>query len=222
MKKILFICCALMLLISCREKKKVVQQAPEAARAQAPPEIRSNMPTVAAMPDFENKGDTSNMRLHEDEWRQIEFVAMKQRPLADSIMAIISDIYAHHAQSDGQYTTFSKIYERDLPPLADMNYGRLLSFFGLNGMQVKNITIYNHPGQVVGGFGFSTNGLSFYGIRQDDRVSVFCIRSAESEDALKQALPLLSRLMKQERLLLADWRKMKIFDSKNVKSLLGV
>jgi|GEM_PF-4610428 len=181
------------------------------------------MPTLnAQFPPYETISDTALLRITEEEWRQIEFISKNQRSEIDSEIVKIQDIFTHHSNNDGVYTHFSKVYMREMNvnPVGS-GFEKLKSYFGKD-LPLKKVVIYNHPGQVKGGFSFVANGITYYGMTENDTVKSFCIFSAESLDALKAGMEPMAGFLKKEKLLLVDWRKMKVLDEKTLREgLLG-
>ena len=171
-----------------------------------------------ALPDFENKMDTTNLQFNEDDWRQIEFIAKTQKVFIDQEMSKIKDIYDNYSQKIDTLTAFKKVAVRELikQPLI-VDFSKLKSYLMDGDNPIKGISLYNNPGQVRNGFSFTANGINYYGILDDKNVKTFCIYSADSKQGLKASFTKLSKFLKDENLYIVDWRRMKVIDENNIE-----
>jgi hypothetical protein len=184
-------------------------------------DILFTTPTLEnALPDFENKMDTSNLQFHEDDWRQIEFISKNQKDVIDKEIAKIKDIYVNHSHKGDTYTAFKEVAVRDLitQPLA-IEFLKVKSYLADKDIPIYGVSLQNNSGQVRNGFSFSANGIDYYGqLDENKKIKWFCIYSAESQESLKSSIGRLSKLLATENLYLVDWRQMKVFDEVNIKT----
>lgn len=185
-------------------------------------DILFTTPTLEnALPDFEDKIDTSNLQFHEDDWRQIEFISKDQKNFIDQEIAKIKDIYDNFSHKGDTYWGFKKVAVRNLikKPLT-INFQKLKSYLSDNNLKIKGVSLYNNPGQVRNGFSYTANGIDYYGLFDDNKnVKTFCIDALDNQESLKSSIEKLSKLLATEKLYLIDWRQMKVFDETNIKTI---
>lgn len=200
---------------------KQTSQDEETVQTINPNDILYTTPTLEnALPDFEDKTDTSNLRFHEDEWRQVEFISKDQKASIDTEIAKIKDVYDNHTHTGDSYTAFKKVAVRELiaQPLT-VDFAKLKSYFKDNDIELAGVSLDNNPGQVKNGFSFTINGITYYGLLDDNNnVATFCIYSADSQESLKASTDNLSNILETERLYLVDWRAVNVFDEGNIKT----
>lgn len=145
-----------------------------------PRELLFSLPTVnAEMPETENVSIGNLFVIHEDDWRQDEFVSKKYNLEIKQELKAIIEIYEKHKVGVG----FKEIHIRKLinQPLVDKNieikeFSQLLNItrrsngFGLAG-----------GGKVINGFAFQTaSGTTFYGQTNNELITVLCVQSNEN------------------------------------------
>jgi hypothetical protein len=185
-------------------------------------DILFTTPTLEnALPDFEDKTDTTNLQFHEDDWRQIEFVSKSQKELIDKEIAKIKDIFDNHLHKGDTYTAFKKVAVRDLinQPLT-IDFSLVKTFLTDEKLVVRGLSLENNAGQVRNGFSFIARGIEYYGQFDDNgKVKWLGIYSVESNESLKSSIPSLTRLLTDLNLYLVDWRQMKVFDEQSIKTV---
>lgn len=204
-----------------RTDKKAVQQDSANVKTINLNDILYTTPTLEnALPEFEDKVDTSNMQFHEDDWRQIEFLSKDQKSSIDKEVAKIKDVYDNHSHKGDTYTAFKKVEVRELitQPLT-IDFSKLQTYLSDKKITLRGVSLHNNPGQVKNGFSFSVNGIDYYGqFDETKKVKWFCIYSADSQESLRSSIDKLSKLLASEKLYLVDWRQMKVFDETNIKT----
>jgi hypothetical protein len=184
-----------------------------------PNDILFTTPTINnGLPSFITKTD-SCVSFHEDEWRQIEFISKSQKTYIDAEIAKIKDIYDNHSHKNDGYVAFKNIAARTLitKPL-QIKFNELKSLLSDSPLKTYGLGLESNPGQVNGGFYFSVNGVNYYGIADNNIVSVFGIYGADSEAELRVSSNTLAKLLEAEKLFLVDWRAMHVFDEINIKT----
>lgn len=210
-------------LFGCKNDKtdKHTTQGEETVQTVNPNDILYTTPTLEnALPDFEDKTETSNLRFHEDEWRQIEFISKGQKASINTEIEKIKDVYDNHTHKGGSYTAFKKVAVRELitQPLT-VDFAKLKSYFTDNDLELVGVSLDNHLGQVKSGFSFTIDGITYYGLLDgNNNVITFCIYSADSQESLKASADNLSYILETENLYLVDWRAMNVFDESNIKT----
>jgi hypothetical protein len=183
-----------------------------------PKNILFTTPTVEeTLPEFEDKIDTTNLQFNQDDWRQIEFISKPQKNSIVLEIEKIKDVYDHFSQKTDSYTAFKKVALRDIikEPLA-VDFSKLKSYLSVNNAQIKGVSLYNNSGQVRNGFSFTVNGITYYGVLNNNTVQTFCIHSIDGKENLKTSIENLSKFLKGESLYLIDWVRMKVIDENNI------
>lgn len=186
-----------------------------------PNELLMTIPTIEnTFPDFENKTDTNNLIILEDDWRQIEFVSKSQKTLIDQEIDSITYIFEHEMHQGKDYSAFKNLYVRRLitKPIS-LTFEKVKSYLGDPKNEISGITVNGNNGQVKNGFSIFSQGLNYYGIRDDNNnVSVLCFYGADSGDDLVKSIDKVSKLLATENLYLVDWIHRKIVDENNIKN----
>jgi hypothetical protein len=186
-----------------------------------PNDVLMTIPTIEnTFPTFEDKTDTNNLKLVEDDWRQVEFISKDQKDLIDKELDSINYIFEHEMHQGKDYSAFKKLHVRRLitNPIS-ISFDKLLEFLADNKKEVSGISITGNNGQVKNGFSLSSNGMNYYGLKDDrNNVSVFCLYGAQSNEALQKSIDRVSKFLATEKLYLVDWIHRKVIDETNVKS----
>lgn len=126
------------------------------------------------------------LTLHEDDWRQMEFVAGGLREAMEREFAAIRAVH----QSRGHHPGFEKVHVRkDVPrPLGEgIPAAGLDAWLGAEAESALAIQTGNLRAAVVGGFALRLRGGGWaYGVREGDRVVVLGL--AEVDDGAARAL----------------------------------
>lgn len=182
-----------------------------------PSKILFSLPTIsnAALPaSARAAGSEGILLLHEDDWRQVEFVAAGLAgPIEDELLAIRS-IHADHYVEVG----WNKIHVRreipnPLPPgIRWAEVARLLGDFdALPGVA------FGDPGsQVVGAVGAKlSDGVVVWGVERTGGLDVLCVENlGESWPATKTAL---QRVAQQFSLCLVHWCRCQVHAPGNLQ-----
>jgi hypothetical protein len=146
--------------------------------------------------------------LHEDDWRQVEFVSVRQADAVADELAAIRAVYADHGRSDehGQVYAFDAIHVRhrpaapipDPPPLDALTRSlpvpdRIYEAVGFGGPSV--------PASFAMAFG----SVVLYGLARNGHAESLCLRTTGlAEDGGRLARHL-GALMRERELTLVDW-----------------
>jgi hypothetical protein len=182
-----------------------------------PNSILFSMPTINdALPEFESLTDTC-LSMHEDDWRQLEFISKDQRPLIDMEMVRIKAIYENHMVDSS--LGFNNIAVRKMitapVSIALRNFKNILIS---HGTKMQGLTLDNNEGQVKDGIYFDSDGVGYYGIVKGDIVTTLGIDYVKGEKELIAASKKMSKFLAKENLYLIDWKYMNIYDERNVES----
>ena len=185
-----------------------------------PNELLMTIPTIEnTFPDFENKTDTNNLKILEDDWRQIEFVSKNQKALIDQEIDSITYIFEHEMHQGKDYSAFKNLHVRRLitKPVS-LTFEKVKSYLGDTKNEIAGITVNGNNGQVTNGFSISSEGLNYYGVKDNsNNVSVLCFYGADTDKDLVKSIDKVSKLLATENLYLVDWIHRKVVDEKNIK-----
>lgn len=130
-----------------------------------PKSILFSLPTIENTLPPGHEADSSNAhRMREDDWRQLELVAVALAPVVEAELAEIRSVY-----EDRVGPGFKRIHvrERIVSPLEDVQLGVDDLARALGNPPRRDLTVYQDPGGIVtGGFAFSMEEGVVYG-RED-------------------------------------------------------
>jgi len=187
-----------------------------------PKDILMTIPTIEnTFPDFENKTNPNNLKILEDDWRQIEFISKDQKTLIDQEIDSITYIFEHEMHQGKDYSAFKNLHVRRLitKPVS-LTFEKIKSYLGDTKNKIAGITINGNSGQVRNGFSIFSQGLNYYGVKDDNnKVFVLCFYGADADKDLVNSIGRVSKLLSTENLYLVDWIHRKIVDEKNIKDV---
>ncbi len=155
-----------------------------------PAKILFTLPTLEnAIPPMQD-GEGDALRIHEDDWRQIELVAPRFELEIAAELAAIREVVAERTGPGYQRL---HVRERIPEPLA----GTSLTIAEVSGGARRALRIGDSAGIVAGGFGFDVAGGAVYGREHAGRVVVVGVHGAGAE-ALRD-------LARAHRLVIVDW-----------------
>jgi hypothetical protein len=185
-----------------------------------PNEVLMTIPTIEnTFPEFENNTNTNNLQIIEDEWRQIEFITKDQRPLIDQEIDSITHVFDNEIHQGKDYLAFKNLHVRRLiTKPTEISFEKIKAVFGGRANVMAGITINGNLGQVKNGFSLNSNGLHFYGVKDDHGMVVtFCFYGADSDKDLVNSIDKVSKFLATENLYLVNWINRKIVNEKNVR-----
>jgi hypothetical protein len=155
------------------------------------------------------------IELHEDDWRQVEFVAMAQQEQIDAELAAIGRIYGEQRTEEG---FFRAIHVRAglTEPLAGtaITLAELIAAFDPPPpMQLDGIAYRDVAGLVANGFALRLlSGIELLGVVDEaGHIAVLCLSHARPNIALERDLPALSRFAQAHRFCLINWYRAEQF-----------
>lgn len=185
-----------------------------------PNDILMTIPTIEnTFPDFENNTDSNNLKILEDDWRQIEFISKDQKTLIDQEMDSIAYIFEHEMHQGKDYTAFKNLYVRRLitNPIS-VSFEKIERYLGDTKNEIAGINVNGNNGQVKNGFSVTSQGLNYYGIKDENKnVVVLCFYGTDSDKDLVKSIDKISTFLATEKLYLVDWIHRKIIDEKTIK-----
>jgi len=190
-----------------------------------PNKILFTLPTLDAViphPDQRIKAPGHRtLELHEDDWRQIEFVSTKYQREIEAELADIATICREYGVDNGRFPGFREIHMRKRipspfdPPLA---VAEMWAALGVTGPSFDAVSFERTSGIVPESFAFHIGELTMYGTSVTNSVRCLCLcrhRSALREPALSGV----QRLMSAHSLYLVDWCRMTLLAPSDTKSL---
>jgi hypothetical protein len=169
------------------------------------PTIDGVLPPIA---EGSTKLNKQVVEIHEDDWRQVEFVAMSRQDQIDEHLSAIRRIYDEERVDD---VAFCKLHVRDslTTPLAGtkLTVANLIAAFDAPPMQLDGVSFHRVPGLVASGFAIRLlSGIELFGVTNDaGQVTALCLSQAQPNNALERDLPALSRFAREHGLCLVNW-----------------
>jgi hypothetical protein len=141
--------------------------------------------------------------LHEDDWRQFEFVSCQLVAESDAEIAAIRRIHEQEHASVG----WRNIHVRrrpDPPILSLMTRERLGHFFG--GLSFRGVSFRGARSPIMSGFSFrSADGLECYGVEEGGRVTVLGVVQDAPASPPARSADSLAKIAREFDLELVDW-----------------
>ncbi|MDQ7826173.1 MAG: hypothetical protein RDV48_25445 [Candidatus Eremiobacteraeota bacterium] len=175
----------------------------------APGDLLYSLPTICDwMPPLTEKtlDSVSALMLHEDDWRQVELIAMEHKDEIEAMLDGIYDIYEKERSPGG---AFRKIYVRRL--IADPLSVRRLNADSLRKLFSKAIEYHAlryeaFEGIVQGGFARRTEGgLLLYGRQDGSVLHTLCLEIIGRGRGLEEDGLVIENFCVAHRLVLVDW-----------------
>jgi hypothetical protein len=155
-----------------------------------PKTILFSLPTLEhALPPMQD-GDGDAVRLHEDDWRQLELVSAELEPAIEAELAAIREI---RAEREGVGFRRLHVRERIPDPLA----GTDIALDTVRRGRRRDLGFAGGAGIVVGGFAFDAGDGAIYGREDGGRVVVL--------GAWRTEPGMLVDLARAHRLVIVDW-----------------
>jgi hypothetical protein len=165
--------------------------------------------------------DWHTLELHEDDWRQIEFVSVVNEQAIEAELADIGRIYREHSVDNGDFLGFREIHMRErIPTPIDLplTLEDVQASLGVPGASLDAVSFERMPGAVPESFAFQFGELSVYGTGDATSVHCLCIHRRPS-DLRATTLSGVQRLMSTRRLYLVDWAHMIVLAPDDAPSL---
>ena len=142
-----------------------------------PQDILYTLPTISNELPLTTKSvlfTDFEISIHEDDWRQNEFLDKSSLPLIDIEISKIKGIWANNSKEvEADFNAFDKCHVRDSigEPNLDIDFDKLketLKIDHIGSIQIGNQFIEN-------GFSLKTDLTTYYGTIENNRVTQFCI-----------------------------------------------
>lgn len=171
------------------------------------PTLSDEMPGLA---EGTTKQGRATLELHEDDWRQLEFVSLSLQESVEKEMQSIARIHTQHREGPG----FNALHIRSGVPRplegTRLTRAELHGALGESTMWLEGLSLQGVEGLVEGGFAARlASGLFVYGIEREEGVSVLGVEwEPRSGAALDEDTRLLTALANRWQLGLIDWCRM--------------
>lgn len=152
-----------------------------------PNNIRFSIPTVSnetpALTGEKNFGDFT-LELHEDAWRQIEFLPLTLLPTINEEMSAVEAILFPEDETKNTQYGFDKIHVREKIGEHHLNISIEEFCEVVNAINRGSIhmTIYGETGFVQNGFAIKSANYTYYGTLENNFIKELCLESFESMD----------------------------------------
>ena len=192
-----------------------------------PRTILFSMPTITddapPLTQFEGVPGDTDLDMHEDEWRQLEFFSADQRPLLERTLTEFKAFEAANRMQSG----WRQIFLRRLPPA--------LVLHGADASNALSDLLYAQPapgpiiypganpiqGRVQNGFSVRLGaGAALYGYRNETGVPVLGAHLQNADDRLLTNA--FTTLYRSHGLLLVDWRAQMLVLSVEANGQIGI
>jgi hypothetical protein len=190
-----------------------------------PKKILFTLPTLdAAIPHPDGHIVAPSLRtlqLHEDDWRQIEFVSAKYAREIEAELVDIRTIFREHSVDNGSFLGFCEIHmRRRIPSPIDPPFpiGHVQTALGVTGVSLDAVSFERMPGIVPVSFAFQVGDLLVYGTGDANSARCLCIHRHNSS-LPESVLSGIQRLMSAHELYLVDWCRMGMFTPNDATSL---
>lgn len=169
-----------------------------------PKDIRYSIPTIAnELPGLSTDllFHDFTQTIHDDDWRQIEFLPMELLATVQEEMKKIEEIIfpGDDPNFDSTVNGFDKIYVRSRikRSLLNIPLAHFIQKFSI--IQQGNLAIQGYAGFVENGFAFKSANYTYYGILEGDAIKELCLDFFNSMDDE------INSLLVEYNLLLVSW-----------------
>lgn len=176
----------------------------------SPREVLYSLPSISEETPPIEEGSTKLgkqvLELHEDDWRQIELVALTLQSSIEVDLRAIERIHTQHRKNPG----FDAIYIRKEVPLplhgTWITLANLRSSLGETATWLEGLSFRGVAGLVAGGFAAKLpSGLMLYGVQREGRITVLGLHRKQAGTGLEGDASLLATLATQHQLCIVDW-----------------
>jgi len=166
------------------------------------PTISNEFPRIVAAA----KQTEYDIQIHEDDYRQNEFLNAGALPLVEQEFVKIRDIWEKHSKKSDDYTLFKNCHARDIIGVPDLkiSFDELKTL--LNCGSVGQVLI--NAGMLDNGFAIATKDTSYFGVVENDVVTELCI-SQWNENTINE----IREIVKTFNLLFVNWTRCNMIQS---------
>jgi hypothetical protein len=185
------------------QKVGSVQRLPPGDILYSLPTISNELPSMLA---GSSKLEKRVLELHEDDWRQVEWVSDSLMDSVEGELAAIREIYAQHREPGG----FRKLHVRTAIP--DPLAATILTLEGFAGAlgrdatKLDGVAAQGVAGLVANGFAMRLlSSIEVYGLSSEGRIRVIGFQNRQVNNAPLYDLRNLAAIAAGHQLLLVDW-----------------
>lgn len=186
-------------------------------------DILFSLPTICHDLPAPLKGSTklgkSVYEMHEDDWRQIEFISLAFQKTIEAEFAEIARIYREQRGKSG--SGFQTLHVRTHiaePIRTGLSLRQVQQAFLGTEQMYDGVGFFQYPGVIEDGFAFRLGRMVCYGQRIDDfvRVCGLAFKGSMTGKNHPESMRALERLMEEHDLLLVDWCNMRAIEAQAV------
>lgn len=174
-------------------------------------------PTICDMTPARAEGTSKRGRnvfeMHEDEWRQIEFISSGHLPAINSQFAEIAQIVKDKSVDNGKLLGFREIYIRKeiaVPIQNRIPFSEVLATFPEAQSRYEGVAYLLSDGLIEGGFAFRLGSLIVYGQESEGLVKVLGLQHTSLKgDHRKADAAGFEKVLSNKELYLIDWCKVR-------------
>jgi hypothetical protein len=149
------------------------------------------------------------LEIHEDDWRQIEFVSVEFENEVDIHMDQVKLVYQRGSKKIDDFTAFTELYVRKglAQPIVNnrIPLSELISYF-VDGDIIDGLAYQRVAGTVENGFALKIDtGLYFYGLEKEGFVEVLCLKFVNRSSISSEVIDAISNIIQKYELIMVDW-----------------
>jgi len=157
-------------------RTKKTEQQTEKVEMMNPNDIWFTAPTISnEFPQLAEKIKETefDIFIHEDDYRQNEFLNQNSLTKIEEEFITIKDIWANHSKKSDEYTLFKNCHVRQIigSPNLTINFNELKSL--LKCKEIGQVVINGNV--LVNGFAIKTDNTTYFGLQNNDIVFELCI-----------------------------------------------
>lgn len=151
-----------------------------------PQNIRYSIPTISnELPSLSDKYQFYDFThiIHEDDWRQIEFLPQNELPIIEEEMKMIEEIIFPEDDPDFDSTVngFDRVHVRKIGRrLLNIPFDDFISTISIESK--GNVAIDGHIGFIENGFAFKSANYIYYGTHENGIIKELCLDFYDSMD----------------------------------------
>lgn len=188
-----------------------------------PQDILFSLPTICdeipVLVEGSTKQGKNVFEIHEDDWRQIEFVASCYHSTIESELTEIARVWQDEkVDLSSEHRAFRNIYVRrqiTVPVAEEITLDQILAIFPSTCQVYDGIAYLGADGIIEGGFAFGLSPVTFYGQQAKGVIKVLGL-DREREGVVEisdDVVTAFSTVMSAHNLYLVDWCRLAAFAS---------
>lgn len=178
-----------------------------------PKDILYSLPTICdALPAIAEGSTRLGKRvfaLHEDDWRQVEFISHDYKNNIEQEFACIERIFREASKETGSFRAFTELHVRSLIPqpiTGPIALDQLAALLPPESSAYEGIAYQRQEGLLEGGFAWQASPLVLYGQQSDGLVTALGVQIAGGASPISPDFVMaLAAFMAAHRLSLVDW-----------------